>query len=99
MARPGLRVAACALVAGAVTAAGGGGAAVSAPPSVSFAAPKHCVCAGDVPSDVAIGDLNGDGHADLALADHDSADVGVLLGKGDGTFRKVLRFPLPDFTL
>ncbi|MGA7121054.1 MAG: VCBS repeat-containing protein [Polyangiaceae bacterium] len=30
------------------------------------------------------GDLNGDGNAGLAVAD--SSGVGVLLGKGDGTF-------------
>jgi hypothetical protein len=96
MARPELRVLACTLVAAAVAAAGGSGGAVSAAPGVSFAPPKHCFCAGVVPAGVAIGDMNGDGHADVAIADHGSADVTVLLGKGDGTFRDPLRFPLPD---
>jgi hypothetical protein len=39
------------------------------------------------PESVAIGDFNGDGIADAAVADNDSAKVFVLLGNGDGTFR------------
>jgi hypothetical protein len=38
---------------------------------------------------VAIGDLNGDGKADLAVANSGSADVAVLLGTGFGTFSLV----------
>ena len=34
------------------------------------------------------GDFNGDGHLDLAVADLDTGDISVLLGNGDGTFRK-----------
>jgi hypothetical protein len=43
---------------------------------------------GGYPWSVAIGDLNGDGHADLAVtnAGPESTNVGVLLGHGDGTF-------------
>lgn len=33
------------------------------------------------------GDFNGDGHLDVATADHDNSQVTVLLGIGDGTFR------------
>jgi hypothetical protein len=36
---------------------------------------------------VAIGDVNGDGKADLVVSNTDSANVGVLLGNGDGTFQ------------
>jgi hypothetical protein len=36
---------------------------------------------------VAIGDFNGDGKPDLAVADLRSNDINVLLGKGDGTFQ------------
>ena len=35
---------------------------------------------------MAIGDLNGDGRADLAVANSDSGNVGVLLGQAGGTF-------------
>jgi hypothetical protein len=41
-------------------------------------------CAGVGIGPVAVGDLNGDGHPDLALGSSDG--VSVLLGKGDGTF-------------
>ena len=42
--------------------------------------------AGDTPLSVSIGDLDGDGAPDLAVANNDSDDVSVLLGAGDGTF-------------
>jgi hypothetical protein len=38
---------------------------------------------------VTVGDFNGDGLADLALADSVGTTVGILLGQGDGTFRHV----------
>ena len=42
--------------------------------------------AGDGPLSVSIGDLDGDGVPDLAVANRFSDDVSVLLGAGDGTF-------------
>ena len=44
--------------------------------------------AGDGPSSVAIGDLNGDANLDLAVANRYSDNVSVLLGNGDGSFQK-----------
>ena len=45
--------------------------------------------AGDYPSSVAIGDLNGDGDLDLAVANLPrSNNVSVLLGNGDGSFQE-----------
>ena len=41
---------------------------------------------GELPLDVAVGDINGDGAADLATADARSAQVSVVLGRSDGTF-------------
>jgi hypothetical protein len=39
------------------------------------------------PSALAIADLNGDGRADVVTANEMGDDLGVLLGRGDGTFR------------
>ncbi len=50
---------------------------------------------GKMATSVAIGDLNGDGKPDLAVADYapGAADVAVLLGNGDGTFQTAVKFP------
>lgn len=42
---------------------------------------------------VAIGDLNGDGYADIVTADYYSSAVSVLLGNGDGTFQPEVAYP------
>jgi hypothetical protein len=41
---------------------------------------------------VAVGDVNGDGVVDLAVANLNALNVSVLLGIGDGTFRDALNF-------
>jgi hypothetical protein len=46
---------------------------------------------GSYPQSVAVGDFNGDGRLDLAVASGNV--VSVLLGKGDGTFQAAQNFP------
>jgi hypothetical protein len=41
----------------------------------------------EAPDDAAVGDFNEDGKPDLAVANADGANVGILLGKGNGLFR------------
>jgi hypothetical protein len=40
----------------------------------------------DYRRDVAVADLNGDGIPDLIVVNHDSGDLSILFGRGDGTF-------------
>ncbi len=44
------------------------------------------------PQSVAVGDFNGDGVPDLAVANYGSNNVSVLLGNGDGSFQGPLNF-------
>ena len=48
--------------------------------------------AGTFPTSLAMGDFNGDGKPDLAVANHLSHNVSVLLGKGDGTFQAAVNY-------
>ncbi|PYL01436.1 MAG: VCBS repeat-containing protein [Verrucomicrobia bacterium] len=41
---------------------------------------------------VAVGDLNGDGKPDLAVASYFANDVSLLLGNGDGTFQPAVNY-------
>jgi hypothetical protein len=47
---------------------------------------------GDSPNFMVAGDFNGDGKADLAVANSPDNQVGILLGNGDGTFRPVVKY-------
>ena len=51
---------------------------------------------GDGPRLVAVGDLDDDGHDDLAVASEGSDEVSVLLGNGDGTFAAAVSLPVGD---
>src|SRR2546422_4660445 len=55
-------------------------------PVPSFAAART-FNAGDSPQSVAVGDFNGDGKLDLAVANWGGETVSVLLGDGGGTFQ------------
>ena len=47
---------------------------------------------GDKPGSIAIGDLDGDDHADLAVGNELGGNVSVLLGNGDGTFQDAVDY-------
>ena len=59
--------------------------------AVQFAASKS-YSVGTTPAAIAIGDFNGDGKPDLAVANQGSGNVSILLGNGDGTFRPAVNF-------
>src|SRR5881397_804960 len=61
----------------------------AAPP---FEAPFFSFHLGDAPVALAVGDVNGDGRADLVSANGRANTVSVLLGLGDGTFAPRLDF-------
>ncbi|MBI3766863.1 MAG: VCBS repeat-containing protein [Deltaproteobacteria bacterium] len=50
--------------------------------------------AGNKPISVAIGDFNGDGKSDLAVANLGSNNVSILLGTGTGSFGAATNFPV-----
>jgi hypothetical protein len=57
-------------------------------------APGSPIAVGADPFALDVGDLNGDGNADLVTADQGSADVSVLLGDGHGGFSPAIGSPV-----
>ncbi len=49
---------------------------------------------GSSPVHVSVGDFNGDGIPDLAVANSGSNTISILLGKGDGTFQPAVNYPV-----
>jgi hypothetical protein len=66
---------------------------VSFAQAVSFSATAN-YAVGTSPIFVAIGDFNGDGKADLAVANFDSNNVSILLGTGTGVFGAAATYPV-----
>ena len=64
-------------------------------PQPSFAAARTFE-AGDNPASVAVGDFNGDGKQDLAVANEYSANVSVLLGEGNGSFQTAVNYSVSE---
>jgi hypothetical protein len=64
----------------------GGGLSVFFGHGTQFDSPWGYSTGGNYPVRVAIGDLNGDGKPDLAVANYSSGTVAVLLGTGNGYF-------------
>lgn len=63
--------------------------------AVDFAAAKSYPV-GASPAAVAVGDFNGDGKPDIAVANTGSSNVSILLGNGDGTFQPAMNFNAGD---
>jgi len=55
--------------------------------------PAVAYAAGTNPNEVQVGDFNGDGKLDIAVANFGSNNVSILLGNGDGTFQNAHNFP------
>ena len=67
------------------------------PSGVSFEPAVH-YAAGTLPFGVGVGDLDNDTDQDLAVVNHDSNDVSVLLNNGDGTFGAAVNHPIGGFS-
>jgi hypothetical protein len=70
-------------------------AAMSTPPAVlgGFAF-RPTLPAGSIPSSVAMGDFNGDGHLDWAVSNFGDSSIWVYIGTGNGTANMPTIIPL-----
>ena len=59
--------------------------------------PRQTLAVGAGPVDIVAADFNGDGRIDLATADYGSAEVSILLGRGNGTFAGQRSFAVAAF--
>ena len=59
--------------------------------AVNFTGPQS-YAVGTSPAAIVVGDFNGDGKIDLAVANTGSGDVSILLGNGDGTFQPAVNY-------
>ncbi len=50
---------------------------------------------GSSATSIAVGDFNGDGRSDVAVAEPGLGQVAILLGNGDGTFLSLPPIPIP----
>jgi hypothetical protein len=65
---------------------------ITRPTSAVALGTPEALNAGSSPSYVTVGDFNGDGKLDLAIANLGSNDISVLLGNGDGTFQAAVNY-------
>lgn len=63
------------------------------PLTLAFARPVVVALADTYAANVTVGDFDGDGNTDIAVAENAGGVVDALLGKGDGSFRAPARFP------
>jgi FG-GAP-like repeat len=61
--------------------------------AVSFSSPVS-YAVGTGPIEVVVADFNGDGKPDLAVANAGSNNISILLGNGNGAFRKAVNYSL-----
>ena len=78
-----------------MTGTGKGNASSGAP----FNLPSMGYVVGEVPTSIAVGDVNADGLMDLVVTNSYSADISVLLGNGNGTFQNAVPYTAPSMTL
>jgi hypothetical protein len=78
----------------------GAGVTADAAPRPATLFPGRLIGTGEAPGAPVVADFNGDGVADLAVANWDSDDISIILGLGDGTFlgqTRVAAGPQPAF--
>ena len=81
----------CALLVAAVLLLSAGSSSAD-PPGIVYGSPAT-YAVGTTPVDAAAADFNGDGAADVVVADRGSGDVSVLLNRGDGTLNAAASYP------